>query len=1351
MRTDIEQICPYTGLRSFTEEESLYFKGRDTQVDQITALAEQNKFLMVTGASGDGKSSLVFAGLIPNARAGFFKSKYSNWLIADFRPERDPVRNMAIAVAAQLGMHPDTVETELRRGYSSLVDLYTGSDHYADENDPSFRNLSEAEQKTKKRKSANLMILLDQFEEFFTNPENFRHEAPSTDAQIVVNLILETSRIALKRDLPIYSICTMRSDYIGQCSAFRGLPEYIGFSQFFVPRLKRRDLKQVIEEPAILSGNRITQRLIERLVYDVADGVDQLPILQHALSRIWQAAGNGSEEMDLLHYAMVGGMSEDDLPDDDRERFQTWFKQIPENEQKFYKETGLARIIDIHANLLYENAWARHNERYPEKPVSQKEAKRVVAITFSCLTKIDNSRAVRNRMSLSEITAIINEPGFDATRVGRILELFREEGNSFIRPFLPAEGTHPPLHPDTVLDITHESLIRNWEKLKTWADKEFEYYSTWLDLEKQLGRWKSSGKSRGFLLPIGPLNYFESWYKNARPNPGWLERYNPRTEAIANASSVPSETMLADIREFLRKSAAKEWVTRAFMKYGARRIATFLAIATMVGLTLYYWYDADRKKNPNVIERVRTEAASLIASKDVDDEEKALYLMTEERYEPGSLFAGLNKSPFTAQLSLAVEVYRQMLHIDKQHETPLRKQVLALIEKDLTQPEEAVEPDLLLSQGNKFVTLLAMDQYYNPDSLKFSMLTRMTRTNRDLVLHFLRDGKLYRPTIPTQLNLAIQFWLTFGKAAPGSIRELLGAFTPGSGANADSAFHTYFPAGSFEPDGSFNHDFNGGYHTLACLYATLGDTAKVNSIFQGMLDGNQRGYFEMARVLNNHLNVIGFLYQYGHRDQVPGVMDWIGTHTTDNPRVTLLRNVVLRSGYISHLYDLNFYVTGDVIRATSGYIHPNLYFCPREQFDTTVRDHEALLRQEKDPAKRNFQLAMSAKRKALFYSKYWFDRKLPVDSQKLDKWLGEAITLYKQTDSSFLEGTEFLTMIYNGDGVRAADVKRRDIFLYPDYRDGWFANNYHSDYYVDYLLRTGQVNNLYHSAADLHNLHYWMARAFEWKPEISPLVYGNLYSPSDHTLESLLAVAKAHPAGAGFDRNLPTLVLAVRNYERGDSIKGLAYARQLDHDRMPQSLHAYEYVEKNFLLNMINRLSIFLYRSGHEADAGSLMALLEDDSQRALSSFLISEDLYRNKSWTAAFPMLDSGFRYASALPYSTGDFSLDPRFAQIRLLSEIGGRELGTKSVDLLRSMPENFKLQGIISRVAGIAYEGTYHKALMAVPNNLTESQDLWCHTLILLEAARARAKERPRESWEFMDTYIFWNWYYHNYTGI
>ncbi len=292
-----DQICPYTGLRSFTEEESLYFKGREDDINQATEQLQKNKFLMLTGASGDGKSSLIYAGIIPNARAGFLKSKYTNWCVADFRPERTPFHNLYKSVARQLDIaNPYSVQSELSHGFSAIVDLYKNSKKHIDANSISWQSANDAGRAALKREAANLIILVDQFEEFFTNPENYHKGVPSTDANLVLNLLLETSRIALEEDLPIYIVFTMRSDYIGQCAAFRGLPEYIGFSQFFVPRLNRTQLQLVIEEPAILSGNRITRRLTERLIHDLTEGVDQLPILQHALNQIWHAADNGKKK-----------------------------------------------------------------------------------------------------------------------------------------------------------------------------------------------------------------------------------------------------------------------------------------------------------------------------------------------------------------------------------------------------------------------------------------------------------------------------------------------------------------------------------------------------------------------------------------------------------------------------------------------------------------------------------------------------------------------------------------------------------------------------------------------------------------------------------------------------------------------------------------------------------------------------------------------------------------------------------------------------------------------------------------------------------------------------------------------
>ena len=219
-----------------------------------------------------------------------------------------------------------------------------------------WQKADDKEKAAMKREAANLIILVDQFEEFFTNPENYQHGAPSKDANLVLNLLLETARIALEEDLPVYVVFTMRSDYIGQCAAFRGLPEYIGFSQFFVPRLNRTQLQQVIEEPARLSGNRIARRLTERLIHDLTEGVDQLPILQHALNQIWVAADNGNEEMDLIHYAMVGGMSVNELPDEQVQRFNQWFSALPPEIKACYHSPNLQNVLDTHTNKLYEQA-----------------------------------------------------------------------------------------------------------------------------------------------------------------------------------------------------------------------------------------------------------------------------------------------------------------------------------------------------------------------------------------------------------------------------------------------------------------------------------------------------------------------------------------------------------------------------------------------------------------------------------------------------------------------------------------------------------------------------------------------------------------------------------------------------------------------------------------------------------------------------------------------------------------------------------------------------------------------------------------------------------------------------------
>jgi len=510
-----KNICPYPGLRPFNEHESLFFKGRDMHISKLSQQLEQKKFLMVTGASGDGKSSLVYAGLIPKIKAGFFNAQFNNWKMAIFRPENNPFSNLVNALSEQLGLESYNLETTLKLGYSALAGIYRNSDLY-------FIKPS----KEQKKNAANLLIVVDQFEEFFTNKENFNRETatPSVSAQNVVNLLIETAKIAKSENLPIYILCTMRSDFIGNAPAFRGLPEFIGDHQYYVPRLTRDEVYQVITEPATLSGNRISQRLAQRMLNDLnVINTDILPVLQHALKQIWIKANRGEEELDLVHFAMVGGMAKNELEDKDKAKFQAWFDLEPFYIEQFYKDQSLNNVLNIHANSLFMQTHDYVNRNTDRYKFSKREARELLQKILKCFTKIDDSKAVRNRMTVLEISEIIGEE--DVSLVVELLNIFREESNNLIYPFMDDTPESRQLKPDTLLDITHESLIRNWRLLSNLTKEEHNSGLEFKEIHSHIFRWVEANKEDNQLLSVGGYSHFKNWFDKQQPNGAWIARY----------------------------------------------------------------------------------------------------------------------------------------------------------------------------------------------------------------------------------------------------------------------------------------------------------------------------------------------------------------------------------------------------------------------------------------------------------------------------------------------------------------------------------------------------------------------------------------------------------------------------------------------------------------------------------------------------------------------------------------------------------------------------------------------------------------------------------------------------------
>jgi energy-coupling factor transporter ATP-binding protein EcfA2 len=869
------QICPYTGLRSFTEEESLYFKGREDDIDQATSQLQKNKFLMLTGASGDGKSSLIYAGIIPNARSGFLKSKYTQWCVADFRPERTPFQNLCNAVARQLDIaNPYTVQSELNHGFSALADLYRNSKRYIDPHSVAWQLADEKEKAVMKREAANLIILVDQFEEFFTNPENYQHGVPSKDANLVLNLLLETARIAYEEDIPIYVVFTMRSDYIGQCAAFRGLPEYLGFSQFFVPRLNRSQLQQVIEEPARLSGNKISRRLTERLIHDITEGVDQLPILQHALNQIWGAADHGKEEMDLIHYAMVGGMSVNELPDEQVKRFNQWFNALPHEIKVCYHKPSLQNVLDTHTNKLFEQAAGYYTDK-TSKPISREDAKMIIRTTFTCLTKIDQSRAVRNRMTLQEITNILSHPAYDASAVGTVLNIFREPGNTFIHPFITDDNPESQiLQADHVLDITHESLIRNWQYLGQWAREEYDSHSVSVDFEQQLGRWVNSGKSNSFLLSIGPLTYFEGWFNKAKPNTWWIARYLPE-ETTKETKLDKANEILGNARDFLKRSASKHAITRTVMRYGPKRIAAAFGILAMLGLTSFAVRNYFIKQNASVLNSIQQQTLKLSDNPKVTLINKVTLICEEMK------LGRTNAS----EAILAVREKIQQVNIANGIASLLifqgEGQPAAAINRSLSIADSLLEtfnieqnnPDsisLLLKEINDLRSTIEMGYMYTPSPQMAQWRKRNAMRAARWVMKIAEQQPEGFHEVQ-EFTVALENSLNNQALSKEEINKLLRILSPFENSSLSPWMQVNFQQDKILIRGEvgYGFNFNGLYQELAYLYAASGNSDRALQCIDTLLKYSQNNFQgDYSAGADNASNIASVFFSNGTVDKL---------------------------------------------------------------------------------------------------------------------------------------------------------------------------------------------------------------------------------------------------------------------------------------------------------------------------------------------------------------------------------------------------------------------------------------------------------------------------------------------------
>jgi hypothetical protein len=290
---------PFIGLRPFEYGDHEYFFGRARELDVLQAQVTQKPFVAIVGGSGAGKSSLISAGLRPRLE--------HSWKWIQMRPADAPVRRLALALADLTGKTGDLAQAWADR-FERVFSKSSVGIAEALAQIPSVR----------KSESRRILLWVDQFEELFqyatflsqTSLDTATAAERRDEVMAFVRLLLTATK---SLQVPIHVLVTMRSDFIGHCARFHGLPEAVSRSEFLVPDMTRDQREDVIRRPKQLAGGQIDSDLVQRALNDTTDDADQLPILQHAMMRCWERADRAKEQHGCPHltiddYNVVGGV-----------------------------------------------------------------------------------------------------------------------------------------------------------------------------------------------------------------------------------------------------------------------------------------------------------------------------------------------------------------------------------------------------------------------------------------------------------------------------------------------------------------------------------------------------------------------------------------------------------------------------------------------------------------------------------------------------------------------------------------------------------------------------------------------------------------------------------------------------------------------------------------------------------------------------------------------------------------------------------------------------------------------------------------------------------------------------------
>jgi energy-coupling factor transporter ATP-binding protein EcfA2 len=288
---------PYQGLQAFTAATKQFFFGRDREIQILVQKVQNCQFVPVIGASGSGKSSVVRAGLMP-------RLEELGWRVLEpMKPGVEPIY-------------------ELKRSFEPLFKRGELAEVYACIEAEGLRGIVNRLPEQKH------LLVIDQFEEVFTlSPDRVKQRR-------FIELLM-----GLEADGRLAIVTTMRSDFLEAWQGYGDLVAVAQANMVLMPPLEGEDLRSAIVKPARVQGYGFEAELEALILEDVAEEENCLPLLEFALSQLWNQQDIQNHKLTVGAYRQMGRLM------GALNRYATdWYERLSEGQQALVQQVMLALV-----------------------------------------------------------------------------------------------------------------------------------------------------------------------------------------------------------------------------------------------------------------------------------------------------------------------------------------------------------------------------------------------------------------------------------------------------------------------------------------------------------------------------------------------------------------------------------------------------------------------------------------------------------------------------------------------------------------------------------------------------------------------------------------------------------------------------------------------------------------------------------------------------------------------------------------------------------------------------------------------------------------------------------------------